>query len=504
MNSVFTYGKVENPLKLYRGEDCVEMFCDYIENEAKRLYYMFLEKPMNCLTREEWREFNRVSKCHICFKEFEELNPKVRDHCHYSGQYQGPAHRNCNLRYKIPLYIPIVFHNLSGYYAHLFIRELGKKFDKGKIGVIAENKEKYISFNVGVVVNKYVDELGKVKKKKIQLRFIDSMRFMVSSLDALASNLVGVSGMVCNDNECEGSCEFTHMDENYVANGKCKDCYSGYSKHQLNKNSIFDNFLNLRVSHSDEQFRLLLRKGVYPYEYMSSWDKFEETKLPPKEAFHSNFYMSDISKYDYEHEQKVWKEFYLKILGEYHNLYLKTDTLLPSNVFELFRNECLEYHKLDLAHFYTTPGLAWQASLKKTGVRLELLTDPDMLLMFERGIRGGITQAVHRYAKANNKYMGKPEEESSFLQYFYVNNLYGWPMSKPLPTGGFKWVNGLTPNEIGRLAKHGSKGYLLEVDVKYPKELHDLHNDLPFVCEKLTKSKSWFLTYMIKRITSFT
>ena len=108
----------------------------------------------------------------------------------------------------------------------------------------------------------------------------------------------------------------------------------------------------------DEQFRLLLRKGVYPYEYMSSWDKFEETKLPPNKAFHSNLNMSDISKYDYEHAQKVWKEFKLKNLGEYHDLFLKTDVLLLSNMFETFRNNCLEYYELDLAHFYTSPGLA--------------------------------------------------------------------------------------------------------------------------------------------------
>ena len=228
---------------------------------------------------------------------------------------------------------------------------------------------------------------------------------------------------------------------------------------------------------------------------MSSWDKFEETKLPSKEAFHSNLNMSDISKYDYEHAQKVWKEFKLKNLGEYHDLYLKTDTLLLSNVFEAFMNTCLQHYKLDPAHFYTSPGLARQAALKKTGVKLELLTDPDMLLMFEKGIRGGITQAVHRYAKANNKYMGKksdPEKSSSFLQYLYAKNLYGWAISQPLPTGGFKWVDDVsrfTPDEIGRLEKGGSKGYLLEVDVKYPKELHDLHNDLPFMCEKLKINK---------------
>ena len=129
------------------------------------------------------------------------------------------------------------------------------------------------------------------------------------------------------------------------------------------------------------------------------------------------------------------------------------------------------------------PGLVWQACLKKTGIKLELQTDPNMLLIFERGIQGGITQAVHRYVKANNKYMGDqydPEEENRFLQYLDMNNLYGWVMSQPLLTGGFRWVD---VSDISKLSK--SKGYLLEVDVKYPKELHNLHNDLPFMCEKM-------------------
>ena len=182
----------------------------------------------------------------------------------------------------------------------------------------------------------------------------------------------------------------------------------------------------------------------------------------------------------------------MKHLGECHDLYLKTDVLLLSNVFESFRSECLNHYKLDPAHFYTTPGLAWQAALKKMGVKLELLTDPHMLLMFEKGIRGGITQAVYQYANTNNKYMGKkfnPEAITSFLQYLDANNLYGWAMNQPLPTGGFKWVNDVAPDEIGKLAKIENKGYLLEVDVKYPKELYDSHNYLTFMCEKIKINK---------------
>ena len=157
--------------------------------------------------------------------------------------------------------------------------------------MIAENKEKYISFNV--VVDTYEDASGEVKEKKVQVRFIDSIRLMASSFDPLSSNLVGVSGMVCH--ECGGSCEFTHINEDYIAHGKCRNCYSGYGKRQIN---ILNDLDNLKFYHNDGQFRLLLRKGVYPYEYISSWDKFKDTKLPSKEAFHSNFNMSDISDHD--------------------------------------------------------------------------------------------------------------------------------------------------------------------------------------------------------------
>ena len=309
-----------------------------------------------------------MTKCHICFKPFEEINPKVRDHSHYTSKYREPTHRNCNLRYKIPSHIPVIFHDLSRYDANLFIKELGK--ETNKIDVIAENKEKYISFTTDVMVDEYQDK-GKTKEKKIQLRFINSFKFMASSLDSLTNKL-----------------------------------FKG-----IQKLTGFEDY-------SNDQYALLVRKGVYPYEYMMSRDKFTETQLLPKEAFHSALNMSDISQCDYKHAQKVWRVFNLKNLGKYRDLYLKTDIILLANLFEAFRGTCLEYYQLDLAHFYTSPGLAWKACLKKTGVKLELLTDPDMLLMFERGIRGGIAQAVRRYAKVNNKYMNdfKREASSGFLQ----------------------------------------------------------------------------------------
>ena len=180
------------------------------------------------------------------------------------------------------------------------------------------------------------------------------------------------------------------------------------------------------------------------------------------------------------------REFGLRNLGEYHDLYLKTDVILLSNVFEKFRKVYMENYGLDPAHFYTAPGLAWQACLKKTGMKLDLIIDPDMLLMFERGIRGGMTQVVKRYTKVNNKYMNDYDRKkpSRYLQYLDANNLYGWEMSQPLPTGGFKWVD-VEPEEVKELSVREDRGYLMEVNVLYPKELHDKHNDLSFMCGRI-------------------
>ena len=180
--SKFAYGEVKDPLKLYRGKDFPEKFCDYVRKEANRLYHMFPKKPMDPLTPKQWKKYNKASRCHICFKKFGDSKkvPKVHDHCHYTGRYGGPAHRNCNLMYRIPSYILVVFHNLSGYDAHLFIGELGRH-SRDTMGVIAKNKEENISFSVDIAVDRYVDKLGNEKEKLIELRFIDSFKFMAKS-----------------------------------------------------------------------------------------------------------------------------------------------------------------------------------------------------------------------------------------------------------------------------------------------------------------------------------
>ena len=229
---------------------------------------------------------------------------------------------------------------------------------------------------------------------------------------------------------------------------------------------------------------------------MDGWDKFNETSIPSKESFYSNLTMENISETDYIHVTNVFKTFKLNNLGDYHDLYVQSDTLLLADVFENFRKACIKTYELDCAYLISLPGLAWQACLKKTGVELELLTDYDVLLMIEEGIIGGICHAVHRYAKANNKYMKNydPSKESSYIQYLDANNLYGAAMSEKLPINGFKLVNdisGINKKFIKSYDKKNSnKGYILEVDVGYPSKLHKLHRDMPFLPEKMKTDKT--------------
>ena len=149
------------------------------------------------------------------------------------------------------------------------------------------------------------------------------------------------------------------------------------------------------------KFFLLLRKSIYPYEGMDSWKKFEEITMPPKKAFCSELNLENNTDKDYAHVQKVWEVFKIKNRGEYHDLYVQY-TLLLADVFKNFRDKCTEIYELNPVHFLSAPGLAWKACLKTTKVELELLTDIDMLLMIEKGIRGRICQAIYRHAKANN------------------------------------------------------------------------------------------------------
>ena len=437
--------EVSLPIKerSYTGKNAERVLLKYLEEDIKMIAN--IKKEEIIFGEREKERYNEETRCWICKGEFDENEEKVKDHCHYTGRYRGAAHNECNLKYRNPNFTPVIFHNLSGYDSNLFIKNLG--FSEGNIDCIPNNEEKYISFSKKIKVGTYpkqaLDEDGdiyyKQKPKYHTIRFIDSFKFMATSLEKLVNNLPK------------------------------------------------DDCINLGSYYSGDKFNLLARKGVYPYEYMDSLEKLEETALPPKEAFYSRLNDGGISDEDYTHAQNVWKTFKMKYFKDYHELYNKVDVLLLADVFENFRNICLTNYGLDPAHYYTAPGLAWDASLKVTGVSLELLSDVDMLLMIEEGIRGGVSMISNRYAKANNKYMGdkfNSNEPSTYIQYLDANNLYGWAMSKPLPTHGFKWMN---DNELNVWEKTPC---ILDVDLEYPKELHDLHNDYPLAPEQIEVNKT--------------
>ena len=329
-----------------------------------------------------------------------------------------------------------MFHNLSGYDSHLFIKNLG--FSEGNIDCIPNNEERYISFTKRIQVGIYTSKKGETKPLHHQIRFIDSFKFMATSLDKLVNDLPK------------------------------------------------DAFHNIKRYYANDRLSLLTRKGVYPYEYMNSPERLKETQLPPKEAFYSRLNDEDISEENYTHVKKVWETFEMKNLEDYHNLYNRVDILLLADVFENFRDICIKNYKLDPAHYYTAPGLAWDAALKVTEVKLELLSDMDMLLMVEKGIRGGVSMISNRYGKANNKYMGDrfdDKEPSKYITYLDANNLYERAMSKPLPTHGFKWMK---VNELETWENHSC---ILEVDLEYLRSLHDLHSDYPLAPEQIEVNK---------------
>ena len=438
----FNENVYKSQLKTYIKEeeedpDVIDVFINWLEEDVKIISELGNEKII--ITKEEEEEFKQASDCWICKKKLN-LEDRVRDHCHFTGRYRGAAHNRCNLKYSKPNNISVFFHNLTGYDSHLFIKKLN--VTSGDIDCIPNNEEKYISFSKTIKTGEYKNKKGETKNKYFKIVFKDSMKFLLSSVEALVNNLPK------------------------------------------------DGFKNLEKYFTPEQVKLLKQKGFFPYDYMDDIEKLKVKKPPTQEVFYSKLTGQGINKDNYQHVLKVWKTWKMKSFKDYLKLYNETDVLLLADVFENFRDVCLKNYGLDPVYYYTAPGLAWDAMLKMTGVNLELLNDVDMLLMIEKGIRGGISIISNRYGEANNKYMKDYDETkpSKFLMYLDANNLYGWAMSQKLPLHSFKdmtnkELENLFNNQIVQVWE--KTPCILEVDLEYPEELHDLHNDYSLCPERV-------------------
>jgi len=435
----------------YSGDDCdvkfVELLILELEEKIQKRLALLLEKyALPKLTKEEENQFQKEDSCIFCKKEFTFKNVKVRDHCHFTGKYCGAAHQFCNMKAfqssKGKVSIPVFFHN-----ANYDLKCIISAFQK----IEGEN---FVNKMGGIPCNMEVYKSVTMNSFSINCSFAH----LTSSLDSLVKNL---------------------PDDKKV-------------------------MLRTISGDNDEKFSLIKKKGLYPYEKIQT---FEDIDFPISELkmtdFDSKLNLSKISFEDWKHVQEVIRVFGITNFKEYHDLYLKIDVFGLRDVFEYHRELTMSTYGLDPAHYIGLPQMTWQAGLKFTGVKLDQILDKDMYEMFEKMKRGGVSVISHKYAKANNKYLPdyNPDQEDTFLVQLDCNNLYGWAMCESLPTDGFEWAKpedydveeimkyqgderGFTPLTFGE-----TYGVCLEVDLEYPKELHDRDNDYPLAAEHLEINK---------------
>ena len=426
------------PYESYLGDDVAVWFLNRLLAYRTMAHEYLFDIRRLVMTEADQFDFDRAASCYICGNNFpdEHTNTrrsesKVRDHDHITGAYRGAAHSKCNLRLRTTYKIPVFIHNFRGYDSHLIVPAF--THFKGMImQVIGQGLEKYLSLTWdGTIV------------------FKDSLQFLSGSLEALVACL-----------KKSGRDKFAVLNEGFAA------------------------------TTDNEGMDMLLRKGVYPYDYMNSVERFAERKIPPIEEFFSRLYNKPCSAADHKYADDVWKKFHCETMRDYHDLYLKTDVLLLADVFESFRTATLSTLGLDPAYYVSGPQLSWDCMMKMTDCRLTLLSDPEMFNVIHANLRGGITMISKRYAKANNKYLEdayNPRKPSSYILYLDANNLYGYAMSQSLPYDEFTWISEEECQAIDWLAQTDDQpyGYFVECDLHYPDELHDLHDDYPLAPERI-------------------
>ena len=484
LEDVLKSGYYKSPL----GYENVNWFVDeLIKLESKMNFWLKDTKKDIIMTEEDNQDFENDNICRYCEK-FIEIN-KVRDHCHLTGKYRGPAHNECNLqvKQKDSNFITIGLHNFSNYDCHMFFKQLvDRKKDNVKFEIIPKTDEKYISIRYGCI------------------KFIDTYRFLSSSLDKLVETLVDNSHKTLKNlkREVIGDDKILNIInvlENMIDKTKRNKSISDLKKKYPDKineleeaflDYIGENDLKLLKTEFPDKWRYLTKKLAYPYEYFNS---IEDYNKPVDNLQNKDFFSKLKNKCPDDKEidrtREIIKKFNIKDGKELTELYCKSDVLLLACVFEKFIKVSQNEFGISPLYFVSLPGYTWECGLKYTNIRLQTLQDKDMILLLENGIRGGISGVMgDRYVKS---------DKDKNIIYVDATNLYGFAMSQPLPYDNIKFeTENVCLEGISNTPDDSDIGYFLEVDLEYPHNIRQKTKNFPFAPENKTISKNDFGPYM--------
>ena len=463
LEDVLKSGYHKSPL----GYNNVDWFVDeVIKLENKMAFYFKNTQKDIIMTDEDDEEYRNDNVCRFCEKEI--ITDKVRDHCHLTGKYRGPAHNTCNINVaqKQSNFIPFLFHNYSGYDNHMFFKKLvDKKNDKVDFDIIPKTNEEYISVTYGCI------------------RFIDSYRFLSSGLDKLLSNLVDNSNKKLKDFKeeiADNNDEILNIvNKIEEADRTIKDLKKDYPEEiecleEALLNYMGENDLKILKTGFPDKWKYLTKKLAYPYEYFNCIDDYQKpVDNLKKEDFFSKLKNKCPDDDERERTMDIIRRFNIKNGEELTEIYLKSDVLLLACVFEKFIKISVEEYKINPLYFVSLPGYTWQCGMKYTGINLQTLQDKDMILLLENNIHGGISSVMgDRYIKSNN---------NKKILYIDANNLYGHSMSEPLPYDEIKFDKSVELEDILNIPDDSDIGYFIEVDLKYPDNIKQKTKNFPFV-----------------------
>ena len=451
-------GEYERDPIIYRGVDAGLVFIDTVLEEAERAIAYFKDnaKPLK-MTEQDEKIFEKENICHLCEEEIFDDEDKVRNHDHVTGKFLGACHNKCNLSYKQNYKVSVALHNLKGFDQNCILKSIKERHPDPK--VIGQTLEKYISFSIGRVV------------------FKDTFQFLANSLSNLTENLKA-------DKE-------RNLEENFRVTFK-------YFNQRWKKE------LEGKGRDIAEAFKMITSKLIFPYKYIDSFEKFEETEIPSQENFYNDLSEESVSDEEYSSLKRLWYLFDLKNIGQLSDLYVAVDTVLLADIFENLRRVSFSSIGLDPAHFYTAPGLSWSGALKFEKLKIEIPQSQEIHDFFDENIRGGVAQASIPYSRANNPLLKGYDSSKpvSYVYFFDCNGLYARAMEESLPFGNWQKVD-VDAEDWLNIPTDGEHGYWLEVDLTYPSSLHEKHDGFPLCPEHYQVNFNELSDYQLSLVNHF-